>query len=309
MDWNSQIVERLAGTTEWTYHRGGPSFAEPAALTGLALLGAEQVSAAIPAAEWLASIQSPAGSVGISAAEATPCWPTALAISVWAQWNRLARSDRFAQNIENAITWTLRHEGKTSPPREGLGHDTSIRGWSWALGTHSWLEPTSMFVIALHQAGQPHHPRTLEATRMIVDRQLPSGGFNYGNTTVLGQQLLAHIQPTGLALAALGVAQISEHRVTRSIEYLLQEWPTLTSTASLCFAAIGLAAYDRSPTSLDQKLRQCYEARPADRHGVYKLALLSLAAQRDRCPITPRWRREGEAPAELQRRSSTGASP
>lgn len=285
MDWNSQAVEHLASTREWNYRRGGDSYAEPAALTALALIGAGQAQESVVAAEWLAQLQSPDGTVGVSARETTPCWPTALAISVWSICQEKLQDDRFTTNIESALNWTFEHQGKTAPRRDGIGHDTSLRGWSWALGTHAWLEPTSMFVTALHHAGKPLHPRTIEAVRMIVDRQLPRGGFNYGNTFVLGQQLLSHVQPTGIALSALAVANIDASRVERSLRYLQQRWADVESTASLCYASMGLAAYGRSPDALQEKLERRHAAWKSKRQGIYKLALLTLAAQNERCPL------------------------
>ena len=84
-----------------------------------------------------------------------------------------------------------------------VGHDTTLQGWPWVVGTHSWVEPTAINVLALRSAGQAGHPRCREAVKLLLDRQLPEGGWNYGNTTVLGHVLRPQVQPTGLALAAL----------------------------------------------------------------------------------------------------------
>ena len=123
----------------------------------------------------------------------------------------------------------------------------------------------------------------MEAVRLIMDRQLPQGGFNYGNTSVLGQLLLPHVQPTGIALATLALAQIDKSRVERSLSYLQQQWPTLNSTASLCYAAIGLAAYGVIPESLEEKLQERYQVWIKRKGCTYKLALLALAAQKEQC--------------------------
>jgi len=47
------------------------------------------------------------------------------------------------------------------------------------------------------------HPRADEAVQLMLDRILPGGGCNYGNTIVLDQLLRPHIQPTGIVLLAL----------------------------------------------------------------------------------------------------------
>ena len=92
--------------------------------------------------------------------------------------------------------------------------------WPWVLGTHSWIEPTAFNVLALKAAGRGEHPRTREAVRLLVDRLLPTGGCNYGNTTVLGQQLRPHLAPTGLVLLSLAGEQINDSRIAKSLAYL-----------------------------------------------------------------------------------------
>ncbi len=87
-------------------------------------------------------------------------------------------------------------------------------------GTHSWVEPTAINVLALRSAGQAGHPRCREAVKLLLDRQLPEGGWNYGNTTVLGHVLRPQVQPTGLALAALAGETDARSKVQPSLDYL-----------------------------------------------------------------------------------------
>ena len=101
-----------------------------------------------------------------------------------------------------------------------VGHDTTLQGWPWVVGTHSWVEPTAISMFALRSAGQAGHPRCREAVKLLLDRQLPAGGWNYGNTTVLGHVLRAQVQPTGLALAALADETDIRPKVLRSLQWL-----------------------------------------------------------------------------------------
>ena len=89
-------------------------------------------------------------------------------------------------------------------------------------GTHSWVEPTAINVLALRSADQAGHPRCREAVKLLLDRQLPEGGWNYGNTTVLGHVLRPQVQPTGLALAALAGETDIRPKVHRSLDLLGQ---------------------------------------------------------------------------------------
>ena len=60
-----------------------------------------------------------------------------------------------------------------------------------------------MGILALKAVGFAGHDRVKEAVRMILNRQLPSGGWNYGNTTVFKRELLPMPEHTGQALCAL----------------------------------------------------------------------------------------------------------
>jgi hypothetical protein len=99
-----------------------------------------------------------------------------------------------------------------------------------------------MTVLSLRMMGFHRHDRVLEATHMIFDRQLSSGGWNYGNTTVFKQELLPMPDQTGLALCALaGVAPRSS--IQKSIDYAKNQIPSLTSPHSFCWCLFGLKAW------------------------------------------------------------------
>ncbi len=122
---------------------------------------------------------------------------------------------------------------------------------------------------------------------MLVNRLLPTGGCNYGNTFVLFQQLRPHVQPTGICLLALAGEPIADPRIEKSIDYLLGELTDKTTTASLSYALLGLAAQGREPDAADAFLaaaaRRVLDADPS----AHKLALLALAALGSQCPLVP----------------------
>ena len=75
-----------------------------------------------------------------------------------------------------------------------LRQNNQLLGWPWIDGTFSWVEPTSWCLLALKKAGQlPSRTgaaaRIAEADRMLADRCCVSGGWNYGNSNVLGKEL------------------------------------------------------------------------------------------------------------------------
>jgi hypothetical protein len=264
-------------------------------LAGLALLGWDELddgdadvaslSAAVAAANWLASIQQRDGSVGISALQPDPKWPTSLAVLLWMAMRR-AMTSQSASNqaspydrpLDNAVTWTLSARGSAGSRKAHIGHDTTLVGWSWAADTHSWLEPTAMFVLALKAAGLADHPRAREGVRLLVDRLLPNGGANYGNTIVLGQPLLPHIQPTGLALLALAGESCADPRIEQSLAYLERELTHDTPAASLGYAVLGLTSHGRRPPEADEWLCAAFQREMRRGPSPYKLALIALAA-------------------------------
>ena len=119
---------------------------------------------------------------------------------------------------------------------------------------------------------------------MLVERLLSRGGCNYGNTVVLGQELRPHVQPTGLAMLALAGQADSDGRIARSLDFLSANLSVETTSASLSYGLIGLAAHDRFPANASKWLQAAYRRTIARDGAAYKLALLSLAARAPNVP-------------------------
>jgi len=234
------------------------------------------MESAMRPARWLAGMQQPDGSVGISAAQNDPRWPTSLALLAWCTMGQAVGRSLLTRHAARAAAWSLNDRGKAAPRSPQIGHDTELIGWSWAANTHSWLEPTCFFVLGLRAAGFGEHPRVREGMRLIVDRLLPTGGANYGNTIVLGQPLLPHPQPTGLAMLALGGERVDDSRLGRSMDYLESLLQPGIAPASLAFSCLGLAAHGRRPAEahewIDRALSDSTEPL-----AVYEQSLLLLA--------------------------------
>ncbi len=284
MAWKPALLERLAKSLPCGYHMDGPAASEPTAWAGLALLAHGQTDAARQAADWLARLQSRSqkGPIGVTESCSEPNWPTSLAILLWQALDQAAspKKRKYTSNIGQAVDWALAERGRVGKQHKHIGHDTTLVGWSWAADTSAWLEPTAMFTLALKEVGQGQHARTREGVRLLVDRQLPQGGCNYGNTIVLGQPLLAHLQPTGLAMMALAGEGYDDPRTERSLNYLERDLTQETPTASLCYGLLGLAAHGRRPVRNDLWLQHAYERVLRQDASPYKLALIALAAKK-----------------------------
>jgi hypothetical protein len=187
--------------------------------------------------------------------------------------------DRSLQsNIDLAIAWLLANRGRQVEQSPDFGHNTQLVGWAYAEQTHSWVEPTAMAVLALKAAGQENSSACREGIALLLDRQLPGGGLNYGNTIILGQPLRPHVQPTGIALLALASASNSSGQFSKSIAWLRRNIGPHTTPLSLGWAVLGLQAHAALPPASEEWLAAA-AARLRQRDGaLHKLALLALAA-------------------------------
>jgi hypothetical protein len=129
----------------------------------------------IPACQQLARSQLSDGRIPVIEDFPESYWPTSLALLAWKKVPGFDREAELATRFLLGTTgehWPMQDDYVATHPG---AHDTSIKGWPWIENTHSWIEPTSLAVLALKACGYAEHIRVLEAIRMILDRQLPSG--------------------------------------------------------------------------------------------------------------------------------------
>ena len=114
---------------------------------------------------------------------------------------------------------------------------------------------------------------------------LPDGGCNYGNTAVLEQMLRPHLQPSGMAMLALQDEPDRNRRIANTLDYLAKTVTDETTSASLAWALMGLAAHHRYPDNAHHLLdRACSRTLARDR-SPHRLALLTLAALGEQSPL------------------------
>jgi hypothetical protein len=227
---------------------------------------------------WVARLQGSNGAVPISASAPGPYWPTSLALLGWSTADATLRA-RFVGPMQAATRWLLDARGEAIPPDASiLDHDTALIGWPWVAGSHSWIEPTGYAVLALRTQGQAAHPRVREAVKLIRNRALPDGGWNYGNRRVFGKALRAFPATTGVALAASAVAPRSAE-VDAGIRYLVDALPRIRAPLSLAWGLIGLQAWDAMPGEAEVWLARAAQrlvTRPVNPH--YTAMLLIAGA-------------------------------
>jgi hypothetical protein len=217
----------------------------------------------------LAASQSEDGRVSISPSDHGSFWPTPLAILAW------HGSEKHAEQRSRAINFLLRTSGKhwVKEGNSPLAHDTSIRGWSWTQDTHSWVEPTSLAILALRIAGHGDHVRVREGIRLLEDRQLPAGGWNYGNTLVYGKEMYPQPDCTGLALSALAGC-IPPPEAGKSLKYLQSQVTRVRTPFSLGWGILGLGAWGKKPGPATAWVTECMSRQEI--YGAYDTTLVSL---------------------------------
>lgn len=272
-----EIERRILSEGGLESHKGGGYRPDATAWAVIALKACRKNRDIIRQAQArLASEQLDDGRVCISLKHPDAFWPTSLAILAW---------KGSAGNIDSqsrAVNFLLNTSGRhfKRKPDSPVAHDPSIRGWPWIENTHSWVEPTALGLIALRTAGYEKHSRAIEALNMLADRQLPKGGWNYGNTIVFGQELNPMSAPTGIALQALACL-LPKEQIEKSLIYLKATVEKLYTPFALGWSLLGLSEWNKRPTNSQALILSCLERQK--KYGPYGTSLLSLLALASIC--------------------------
>lgn len=194
------------------------------------------------------------GRVVLSQDHLDAVWPTPLSILAW------QGSSSSKDSWSKAVAFLLQAAGVhwENTDQALVGHDTLIPGWPWSEDTHSWVTPTAMSMLALASAGFREHERVQAGVRLLVDRQIPSGGWNYGNTSVLGKELRPFPETTGLALNALA-GHVKQEQIQSSLEFLLEHVSTFRTPLSLGWSILGLRAWHIVPDLAPEWINETLE--------------------------------------------------
>jgi hypothetical protein len=272
----------------WGYFPGKSSTIEA---TALALLGLRQQPASIPcnqkAISFLKIRQTGTGGWPVNTFESEAAsWVSALAAQA------LLEADGSGEPVERAVrylqstfgkvplTWGLRLAIALGN-NQGFPFDIRYGGWSWNPATAPWVEPTSYALLFLKRLGASRLPAESqgiiqEAEKMMYDRICPSGGWNYGNARVLGEDLKPYPLTTALALMALQNHPDREEN-RRSLAYLKNALAEEKSALSLAYATLCLDLYlIREPSTTETLQRNWKENHFFKNTKTAALALMAL---------------------------------
>jgi len=230
------------------YYKGRDSSAEPTFLAALALFASgAPAERAKPLLSWVQTLQNMDGSVGVNPGHrGQGLWLTAQAAIVFHHYE-------LKENLKRAQDFLLSLRSITISNDPRLKQDNTLAGWPWVPGTFGWVEPTAWSLIALHLSGQAGHPRAVEGRKLLLDRRIPSGGWNYGNPNLDDKELLPFWDTTGLALTALcGQAEID--RLRPSLDLVEKKQDKIESLCGLAWAVICLHSHGRDAGRLRTRL-------------------------------------------------------
>ncbi len=271
----NSLEQRHVAGGGFANHSGGSPRADATCWAILALNAAGGHGDMVRGArQALAKGQSADGRVSLTPRLGNALWPTPLAVMAW------HRDGQYQQQRDKAVRFLLGFDRlrivDDTDATAITGHNPTIRGWPWTMDTTPWLEPTAYCLMALRLAGFEGHERTQEGHRLIMNRQLSTGGWNYGNTTVYGRELRPMPETTGVALQALaGLAPRQE--VTKSIDYLRSELPHLRTPFALAWAILGLAEWREVENPREQITRIVGQQNDDAAWDTVTLSLLLLA--------------------------------
>jgi len=251
----------------WGYYKGKASRIEPTCWARLALGAIHDEPQVRDAAAWLSQRQQPSGWF-----LENPEWPVNIAFNALAGFTLLAQPDQMSEDVRSRLLAAIvASKGTAAPPSEGVRQDNSLQGWSWIDATFSWVEPTCWGLLALKKWGQtwgsdlgvrprgltPFPPaagvRIAEAERLLIDRSCRPGGWNFGNATVMQQDLRAYAPTTALGLLAMQDRR-SDDAVVRGLGALETLWTEEISATSLGLSLICLDVYGQPVDHLAGRL-------------------------------------------------------
>jgi hypothetical protein len=136
--------------------------------------------------------------------------------------------------------------------------DNRLQAWSWIAETFSWVEPTGWCLLALkkRRATAPREidaARVAEAEKLLINRACATGGWNYGNSDVLGQDLRAYVPTTAIGLLAMQDRRDAA-AIARGASFLESHGTSEPSGSALALAAIALRTLGRPDDAVRARL-------------------------------------------------------
>jgi len=269
------------------YSPGKKSSLEPTAMAVLAmhrLANRADSDARLKAQQYLLSCQETSGRWPISTDDSSPAWETPLVLLALSSAPALESACRTGMNA------FLKVVAEPANP-QGILLNPRWKGWNWYPPTPGWVEPTSLGLLAVsrlrHLAdGSLVAERLEDGRQFLLDRMAPDGGWNYGNSYVLGHAVSSFLSPTAMALIALHPTDGRTDRMHRAAQRLESGLATTTSGLALSWGSLALAAYNLPFQPLLPRLYDAWRRhRFLENSAVISLAMLAASATPENHPF------------------------
>jgi len=252
-----RLLARVNADGGWGYYDGNSSRIEPTcwALLGLHAAGVLDWSTTSAAAERLGAWQRPDGLLLESELRADD--RPNLAFNGLAAWLLIQRRDLAARVSVTALVDAITCAKGIRIPESTINRqDDALQGWAWIDGTFSWVEPTCWALLALKAAAALFpvaETRINEGERLLVDRCCSGGGWNYGNSNMLGKALHPYVSTTALALMAMKERK-GDECVVRSLAFLKENRLTEPSALALGLTIAALRTFGHPTDDVTDRL-------------------------------------------------------
>ena len=191
----------------WGYFPGHYPTTEATAAVLLALRDQTQGSAMVESGlRWLRSTQHADGGWGYVADDEESGWQTAWAVLAF---NKTQIYDEYYRRggewLINVKPLEYRGDDFSNLSQTKDTSDSIVNSWPWYPGEATWVEPTSLAILALEndKTNQAAAIRSKHGLNYLQQRRCPGGGWNVGNPVMFESALLGHASQTALALLAL----------------------------------------------------------------------------------------------------------
>jgi hypothetical protein len=127
-------------------------------------------------------------------------------------------------------------------------------GWPWFPGAAAWVIPTSLGILAFERALTRGEDRKLRARvnsarEFLAGRMCEDGGWNHGSSRALGRDGDSYPETTGIALAALHRAGLTDTTVERAKIAARRHLAGCRTAEGIAWLRMGLAAHGESVRS------------------------------------------------------------
>ena len=274
------LTQRINLDGGWGYYAGHASRIEPTcwALLGLRASSRDETTALPAAAELFRTWQREDGLL-VEPLLQNENRPN-VAFNALAAWLLVQRPELRAHvSLAKLVDGVTCARGIRLPESTVNRQDDALQGWAWIDSTFSWVEPTCWALLALKAAAAIFpvvETRINEGERLLIDRCCDSGGWNYGNSNMLGRTLRPYVPTTAVALLAMKERK-GEACVERSLSFLKENRFAEPSAMALGLTILALRAFGETVADVKEMLvAQWRRTQFLDNAHLMGLALYSL---------------------------------